>query len=697
MFGTRGKRPTIALSMIVKNESAVIRRCLRSVKPLITSWAISDTGSTDGTQDIIREELAGIPGELIERPWVGFTPNRNEALEMARKSGADYLLVIDADEEFTADPGFTLEGLVADTYSATFRIADTNARWPRCFLIKASTDLAYAGDMDETIQNDGCDNRLLENCLIVSYPEGFRSRDGLKAKFERDVTVLQESLAKDPENPRTWFYLAQRLGGCERFDESVAAYRKRLEFKEGNPSERFQSAFQIAQTRQQLGHDWRDVVHEYVAAVNEGPNRAEPLFYLGCLYADHAQWAPAELYMRAAARMPRPIDSQIVIDDIYSWLANDTLAGILGQQGRLREARELLTKLVALPQCPESERRRIRENIAMIRETEGASAEEQELKLGPDERAYVDQAATVAKHGLFGLRAMARQYLTRPALHALPSPVRWAWLTFFGFIPRLPLIAALACVALAVALMPSYPAAGGLAALSPLLAVLARRRLQDTTVAALTLAAVFAATRGGSVGVALSLFFLLGCKEASLLAIPAIAIAWLASGHGALPLGQALASALVGWSAVTFAIFGRMTLPLLTAGAAGHATPYTLSQQRGAPHRLLVDLVLASPFPTVLAVWGAAQSPTLLATAVTLIAAHALAPVRNVRLVLAADMLIRVCALTALFSMPVAWTLAGMIAWIASDAFIYARLQKVYDPTTEALAGELGMTRLAST
>ena len=48
----------ICLNMIVKDESQVIERCLRSVKPFIHAWAISDTGSTDGTQDIIRRVMA---------------------------------------------------------------------------------------------------------------------------------------------------------------------------------------------------------------------------------------------------------------------------------------------------------------------------------------------------------------------------------------------------------------------------------------------------------------------------------------------------------------------------------------------------------------------------------------------------------------------------------------------------------------
>jgi hypothetical protein len=156
-------------------------------------------------------------------------------------------------------------------------------------------------------------------------------------------------------------------------------------------------------------------------------------------------------------------------------------------------------------------------------------------------------------------------------------------------------------------------------------------------------------------------------------------------------------AATAAWFAVTFAIFGRMTLPMLRTASKGHATPYTLTQQQGAPHRLLVDLALVSPVATVLAVLGASHSPKLALITLTLIGAHALAPVRNVRLVLAGDLLIRALGASMLttFSVPVAVIVGAL--WIASDVYIARKLRKVYDPTTAALAGELGMTRLPST
>ena len=82
-------QPTVCLNMIVKDESAVIERCLNSVKEHIDYWVIVDTGSTDGTQEIIQRTLKDIPGILYARPWVDFAHNRNEALQFA-KGKTDY-------------------------------------------------------------------------------------------------------------------------------------------------------------------------------------------------------------------------------------------------------------------------------------------------------------------------------------------------------------------------------------------------------------------------------------------------------------------------------------------------------------------------------------------------------------------------------------------------------------------------------
>ena len=94
----KSNQKTICLNMIVKNEAEIIERCLTSIVKHIDYWVIVDTGSTDGTQHIIKDFMKEhkIPGELIERPWVNFSHNRSEALELAENK-ADYIFLCDAD------------------------------------------------------------------------------------------------------------------------------------------------------------------------------------------------------------------------------------------------------------------------------------------------------------------------------------------------------------------------------------------------------------------------------------------------------------------------------------------------------------------------------------------------------------------------------------------------------------------------
>jgi glycosyltransferase involved in cell wall biosynthesis len=56
--------PTVCLNMIVRNEAHIVREVLDSVAPFIASWVIVDTGSDDGTQNVISAHMAdlGIPG-----------------------------------------------------------------------------------------------------------------------------------------------------------------------------------------------------------------------------------------------------------------------------------------------------------------------------------------------------------------------------------------------------------------------------------------------------------------------------------------------------------------------------------------------------------------------------------------------------------------------------------------------------------
>ena len=90
----------VTLSMIVKDEEKTLARTLASARPFIDRWVILDTGSTDGTREVIRETLAGVRGELHEEPFADFSTTRNRALDLAG-TDTEFVMWLDADDELT--------------------------------------------------------------------------------------------------------------------------------------------------------------------------------------------------------------------------------------------------------------------------------------------------------------------------------------------------------------------------------------------------------------------------------------------------------------------------------------------------------------------------------------------------------------------------------------------------------------------
>ncbi|MCR5278734.1 MAG: glycosyltransferase family 2 protein [Lachnospiraceae bacterium] len=83
---------TISACMIVKNEAAILRRCLDSLKDLYDELVIVDTGSTDDTKAIASEYT----DKIYEFEWIDdFSAARNFATS---KATCDYVYVPDADE-----------------------------------------------------------------------------------------------------------------------------------------------------------------------------------------------------------------------------------------------------------------------------------------------------------------------------------------------------------------------------------------------------------------------------------------------------------------------------------------------------------------------------------------------------------------------------------------------------------------------
>lgn len=272
--------------MIVKNESAVITRCLASVKPLIDYWVIVDTGSHDGTQKIIQDFMKDVPGELFEHPWLNFEHNRNEALKLA-KDKADYILFIDADEVFQYAPQFAWPELKNDFYFIVTEFSGT--KYGRVQLVKSSLAWRWKGVLHEAID---CVDAKTSNVIpkIVNFvrTDGSRSQDPLK--YFKDAAILEKALIEEPDNTRYVFYLAQSYKDAGMYEEAIKNYQKRISMG-GWDQEIFWSWLQIARSQEALGLPQNVIVSAYEQAYRIRPSRAEPLYYLANYYRRAEEFA----------------------------------------------------------------------------------------------------------------------------------------------------------------------------------------------------------------------------------------------------------------------------------------------------------------------------------------------------------------------------------------------------------------------
>jgi len=98
----------IHLGMMVKDRAASVERALQSAARFVDGYTILDTGSTDGTREIVSKY-----GKVRDVPWTGdYGEMRTKVMDACREDGADWYLMLDSDEEII-DGGDFAAALVA--------------------------------------------------------------------------------------------------------------------------------------------------------------------------------------------------------------------------------------------------------------------------------------------------------------------------------------------------------------------------------------------------------------------------------------------------------------------------------------------------------------------------------------------------------------------------------------------------------
>lgn len=316
-------RPLLCLVMIVKNESRAIRATIESAKPFIDRYLVLDTGSTDGTQAIVREALADVPGELVEEPFVDFGATRSRALELAGAHTV-FTLMLDGDE--------TLQGGEA-LRAFGERHRDTLGPHHGAYLIKvqsgastvdlprlARTDASwrYVGVTRETlIKEKSPPPSIKVPDVLVVHEVAHRDGRPSRKRLDLDLRLLTEESKRRPGDPRTQFHLAQALEGLGNLRGAYAAYEKRLKMG-GWQEEIYASLFHLARLSQTLRKPWPEVQQQFLDAHSHSPNRAEPLFAIAWHYYEKKNWPLTFLFASRGAQIAQPTRTVLALDpEVY--------------------------------------------------------------------------------------------------------------------------------------------------------------------------------------------------------------------------------------------------------------------------------------------------------------------------------------------------------------------------------------------
>src|SRR5579885_1629761 len=223
---TYGGEVKICLTMMVKNDEAVIEPCLNSIKEIVDCVSICDIGSTDKTLKIIRQFLTrnGIPGEIHKQQWQDYGKNRTLSVEAAqrviKKLGFEeeksYYLILDPDSILKTGGSFNKDVLDQDGYMVLEKSSVLDFYSYDLRLLRASLKWESIGIIHEYWSCREAREKPKLRTIMVEERSDEKSR---KEKLTRNVDLLTKALTQDPENKRYMFYLAQSYRCLKEYEE----------------------------------------------------------------------------------------------------------------------------------------------------------------------------------------------------------------------------------------------------------------------------------------------------------------------------------------------------------------------------------------------------------------------------------------------------------------------------------------------
>ena len=307
---------------------------------------VADTGSTDGTQEALRQSGV-IVHDIHIRPW-RFDMARNASLALVPED-ADLCVFLDMDE--VLEPKFfekVRKGWVEGSDHAWVNF-DTGNIWQKDKIhTRSGWHWKYPCHEVAVFYGGQTAKHCTIDALISHKPDETKSRS-------QYVDLLELAVKELPKDPRMWTYMAREYYFHQRWEDVLRAGQAMLDCPDGWDVEQAAVCKWLGEAAHYL-----DKVEEATEWFQKGtkilPKQGEPWYGVAIDAYRRRDWSTCLSAAINAFESPRS-NHYCYESAIWDWKAYD-LAGISSYNLGLIEESELFTKqaLLAVPDGPEKER-----------------------------------------------------------------------------------------------------------------------------------------------------------------------------------------------------------------------------------------------------------------------------------------------------------------------------------------------------
>ena len=235
----------ISACYIVKNEAINLAKSIKSLKNQVNEIVVVDTGSTDNTIVVARK----LGAKIYSFPWQDdFSQARNFALSKAK---GDWLILLDADEYFTAKTAGNIrqvirqaqqaDGLLIQMVNYDVDKAEIQDYFYQLRIVRNQQGLHYEGKIHEELKlSEGKSMKFfrIPPEMLEIYHTGYASSVS-RQKLERNLKLLQQAV----DNGQSEADLARYFCDCYLGlgDMEKCTYYGWLDVKKGRQSVNFGS------------------------------------------------------------------------------------------------------------------------------------------------------------------------------------------------------------------------------------------------------------------------------------------------------------------------------------------------------------------------------------------------------------------------------------------------------------------------